>query len=113
VVFGDPTLCIHAPIQMKVTKPENGLYLNDKKILSFPISLAIGKISIEATAACADSPIEKVEFYVDNTLQGTDTTAPYSWVWKTPALFRHSIKVVAYDTTGRTTSRDVTLWKFF
>jgi hypothetical protein len=113
VVFGDPTLCIQTPIQMKITKPENAVYLRDNKIISFPVPLGIGKITIETFAACKDADIEKVEFYVDNSLQSTDSTSPYSWTWNTPAFLRHNVKVIAYDTVGHNTTRELNMWKFF
>lgn len=112
VVFGDPTLHVPSYIQMKVTKPENALYIFDKKILPFFVPLSIGKITIEATATSADVEIEKVEFYVDGTLVETDFEEPYHWTWNSLALLRHSVDVVAYDTRGYSTTRTFTLWKF-
>lgn len=112
VVFGDPTLRVPSYIQMKVTKPENALYIFDKKILPFFVPLSIGKITIETTATSTDFGIEKVEFYVDGTLAETDFEEPYSWTWNSLALLRHTVDVVAYDTRGYSTTRTFTLWKF-
>lgn len=113
VVFGDPTLCIQTQIQMKVTRPEKAIYILDKKILPFLTPLSIGKITIETTAASKDYEIEKVEFYIDNTLRSTDITEPYSWTWNTIAFFKHTVKVVAYDTAGHNSTREFTMWKLF
>lgn len=112
VVFGDPTLCVPSSIQMRVTKPENALYLFDKKILPFFVPVSLGKITIEATAMSADFGIEKVEFYVDGTLRATDFEEPYRWTWNNLALLRHSIDVVAYDNRGYSTTRTFHMWKF-
>jgi hypothetical protein len=113
VVFGDPTLCIPTQIQMKVTRPEKAVYIGDKKILPFLTPLSIGKITIEITAASKDYEIEKVEFYIDNTLRSTDITEPYSWTWNNLAFFKHTVKVVAYDTVGHNSTREFTMWKLF
>jgi hypothetical protein len=113
VVLGDPTLCIPTQIQMKVTKPEKALYISDKKIMSFFTPVSIGKITIETTAASNGFDIEKVEFYVDDILRSIDNLEPYSWTWVTLAFFRHALKVVAYDNRGHTSTRQLTLWKFF
>jgi hypothetical protein len=112
VVFGDPTLCIPTQMQMKITKPEKAFYINDKKILPFLAPLSIGKITIETSAVSKEYGIDKVEFYVDNTLRSTDITEPYSWTWNTLAFFRHTIKVVAYDTAGHNATRQFIMWKF-
>jgi hypothetical protein len=57
--------------------------------------------------------IEKVEFYVDNVLQQTVNAAPYEWTWTHWSFFKHVVRAVAYDTGGHTTTREVTLWRFF
>ncbi len=53
--------------------------------------------------------VSKVEFYVDNTLTATDTTAPYSFSWNTVGLSNgsHSIYAKAYDGTNSKTSATV------
>jgi hypothetical protein len=64
-------------------------------------------ITVEATD---DSAITQVEFYVDGTLQFTDKQAPYEWSFeklsnqKSLWLKTHTLKVVAYDDAGKTTS---------
>ena len=113
VVFGDPTLSIPTQIQMKVTRPEKALYIADKKILPFLTPLSIGKITIETAVASKTYEIEKVEFYIDNTLRSTDTSEPYSWTWNTLAFFKHTVKVVAYDTAGHNSTREFIMWKLF
>ena len=113
VVCGDPTLCIPAAMQMTVTKPENGVYLFDKKIMPFIVPLSLGKMTIETTVKCNNCGIEKVEFSVDGTLCCTDVSEPYSWTWDSFAFLRHTVEVVAYDTMGRSTSQSFVVWKFF
>jgi hypothetical protein len=113
VVFGDPTLCIPTPVQMKILKPEKALYIGDKEIMPFITPVSIGKITIETFAASNEYGIDKVEFYVDNTLKETVTSEPYAWIWTQPAFFKHTIKVVAYNTMGQNATREFIIWKFF
>jgi len=112
VVLGDPTLCIPTSIQMKVTRPENAIYIGDTKVLPFLTPVSIGKITIETTAASKDYGIEKVEFYIDGVLRSTDITEPYNWTWNSFSFLRHTIKVMAYDTVGHNATREFTMWKF-
>ncbi len=75
---------------------------------------AIGApISIAATATASGSmSITKVEFYADNNLLGTDTSAPYSYSWLTAPVGAHFLTAVAYDNAGNTAtsaSRSVTV----
>jgi extracellular elastinolytic metalloproteinase len=52
------------------------------------------------TASASDNVgVARVEFYIDNALQSTDTTSPYSFAWDTTAVNEggHSIFSKAYD----------------
>jgi hypothetical protein len=52
------------------------------------------------TASASDNVgVTSVEFYLDNVLQSTDNTSPYSWSWNTTATSNgsHSLTTKAYD----------------
>jgi hypothetical protein len=57
-----------------------------------------GTTAVSATAS-DNVAVTKVEFYLDNVLQSTDTTAPYDWSWNTTtsANGAHSLTSKAYD----------------
>ncbi|MGA5195780.1 glycoside hydrolase family 48 protein [Streptomyces exfoliatus] len=58
-------------------------------------------VPLAATAAAADSAtVNKVEFYSDTTLLGTDTTAPFTHSATGLAAGAHSLYAKAYDTLG-------------
>lgn len=65
------------------------------------------------TASASDNVgVTKVEFYLDNVLQSTSTTSPYSWSWNTTtsANGSHSLNSKAYDAAGNVgTSATVTV----
>ncbi len=55
------------------------------------------------TASASDNvSVTKVEFYLDNVLQSTDTTSPYSWSWNTTTATNgtHALTSEAYDAAG-------------
>jgi parallel beta-helix repeat protein len=85
---------------VKVTKPEKAIYVNNKKIIPFFTTLVIGFIDIEVEASDDQTGINRVEFYIDDTLKSTDAIPPYSWTWSETAFGRHTIEVIAYDNAG-------------
>ncbi len=60
-----------------------------------------GTITLSATAS-DNVGVTKVEFYVDGTLKGTDTTSPYSMTLDSTTLANgsHSLVAKAYDAAG-------------
>jgi outer membrane protein assembly factor BamB len=103
----------YATPTVTITKPVNGIYLNNIKILPFPRPLIIGPITIEATATQIPFGIDHVTFSINNRVRYTDNEAPYTWTWSTPSLFRHTITVTAYDKSGKSTSVSIVVSKFF
>jgi len=96
-----------------IAKPVNGIYLMDTRILPFSRPFIIGRITIQVKAAQEPFGVERVEFYIDDTVKATDTEAPYEWTWSTPAFFKHTIRVIAYDTSGKSSEKSIDVMKFF
>ncbi|MCX6671447.1 MAG: PQQ-binding-like beta-propeller repeat protein [Euryarchaeota archaeon] len=106
ISFANPSLSI--------VKPGCYLYFMNMNIQPWYTGpFIIGPITIEVEASQIPFGIDRVEFYIDGTLRSTDTSAPYRWTWIKPAFFTHAIKVVAYDTSGNSTIREMTVKKFF
>lgn len=61
-------------------------------------------VTIAANASDSDGTVSKVEFYNGSTLLGTDTSSPYSFVWSNVAAGSYSLKAVATDDDGASTS---------
>jgi hypothetical protein len=103
------------PPTLIITKPKNALYFLNREIMPLANgTLIIGPIDVDVTATDNDSGIDRVEFYVnDQILQGSDTTAPYSWLWNKRALFRQTLIVKAFDKEGNVNSKEIEVWKFF
>jgi thiol-disulfide isomerase/thioredoxin len=75
--------------------------------------LGFGSIKITVNAS-DDSAISLVEFYIDDTLYYDVTEPPYEWTCKKvnkfiPSLFlrQHTLKVIAYDDTGKSSSAEL------
>lgn len=89
--------CANAAPTVKITSPVTGS------------SLTTGDtVSIAATAADSDGTVSGVEFFVDGTSIGSDTTSPYAKSWKV-ASGSHTIKAVATDDKGATGQSTVTV----
>lgn len=96
-----------------ITKPENGLYVANMKVLPFFIPLVFGFIEVHASVEEVNrSVVDRVEFYIDGQLQETDTIAPFSWSWSQRSLGSHLIKVIAYK-NDKSVSNELKVWKIF
>jgi hypothetical protein len=87
------------------------VYFGGREMFPFFVTLIFGYVTIEANTSDAFG-IDRVEFYIDDTNVGIDTAAPYSMLWETPAFFRHTIKIVSYDTSENTAETELKVWKF-
>jgi len=103
----------YAPPTVRITKPVNGTYFMNVRILPFPGILIFGPITIEVNASQEQFGINRVEFYIDNNLKATDTTPPYSYTWRMPAFFKHYMTAKALDNSGNFSRAGYFVWKFF
>jgi glutaredoxin len=111
------------PPEVGITSPVKGkIYFRDSSILekiieeigSLKNTFLIGKKTISVYAS-DDSGIEKVEFYVDGDLMKTVESEPYEWVLKISTFkellpHKHTIEVIAYDDTDKTSSASIEVW---
>jgi regulation of enolase protein 1 (concanavalin A-like superfamily) len=76
--------------------------------LSSPVNgstfTAAASVTLSANASDTDGTVSKVEFYNGATLLDTDMAAPYSSTWSNVAAGTYSVKAVAYDNSGASTS---------
>jgi hypothetical protein len=86
-------------LAVAVTSPKNGSTVPRNQ-----------KVIVSATATDSVA-VTKVEFYIDNSLLGTSTAAPYSYPWKVPAKpgARHTVQAKAYDATGKSATQTVSV----
>ncbi|WP_239014541.1 extracellular catalytic domain type 1 short-chain-length polyhydroxyalkanoate depolymerase [Archangium violaceum] len=68
--------------------------------VSAPANAATISGTVDVTASASDAGgVTKVELYIDGSLAGTDTTAPYVFTWNTAGVANgvHSLMAKAYD----------------
>jgi hypothetical protein len=96
-----------------ITKPLDAFYLfdNERRDCRFPF--IIGPITIEADANDTQYSIKYVEFIIDDVLQFVDYSAPYMWKWTKPALFFHTIQVIAVNEVDNCSSSTLDVLKIF
>jgi hypothetical protein len=61
-------------------------------------------VALAALAADADGTVARVDFYVGNTLVGSDTTSPYGVSWNAVTDGTYGITAVAHDNSGASAS---------
>ena len=85
------------PVTFSVNNPD----IDPPPVISVSESGTSGTITFSATAT-DNTGVTKVEFYVDNTLKGTDTTSPYSMTLDSLTLSEgnHVLVGKAYDSAG-------------
>ena len=77
-------------------------------------TIAANTVNVTITASVSDTlAIKQVAFYIDNTLNCTDTSASYncSWNTKKSGAGYHTIKVTAWDSSGASASATETVYK--
>ena len=91
------------PPTVAITSPLNGSTVRRRNT-----------ITIKANASDATG-ITKVEFYVNNTLQCTNTTSSYTCAWTVPNLsrVRYTLSAKAYDSLGLTATSTVNVTSSF
>jgi hypothetical protein len=67
--------------------------------------------SMEATATSAYSTISHIEFYVNGSLAHDEWVAPYNFEWGAAPVGAYTIKAVAYDADGHSSSSVITLYR--
>lgn len=98
---------------IEIKKPEKALYINNNKIMPLQKTKIFGYIEIEVDATDNNYTIDKVEFYIDDELKGTDTTEPYVWNWSgKPSFGKYTIKAMVYNSAGNSATDEITVWKF-
>lgn len=115
VLCGDPFLDLINDSQsnLDIIKPTNGIYVRNRRLVSFLCPIILGDIDVIANASNDQYGIDRVEFYIDDILQYSDHTEPFTITWENPAFFKHLIKVIAFNTNGESVLREISVWKFF
>jgi hypothetical protein len=95
-------ICQEPFFSVTITRPEKALYVAHTKIFPFFVPFLFGSSEVQASVHEVNkSQIDRVEFYIDEKLQETDTIAPFSWLWSQRSFGTHVIIVIAYKNDKR------------
>lgn len=113
-LYGDPSMrregVSTSSMNIEITHPDNGFYFNNNKLFPFITSVMIGDALIRTNTS---GDIQYVEFYLDGVLIDTDMEEPFEWLWDEVDFFKHTVKVVAYDSFENRAEDELVVWKFF
>jgi len=113
-LYGDPSMrregISDSSMNIEIVHPDNGFYFNNNKIFPFITSVMIGDALIRTNIS---GDIQYVEFYLDGVLTDTDMEESFEWVWDEVDFFKHTVKVVAYDSFENRAEDELVVWKFF
>ncbi len=93
--FADVVGISFIPVSVSVTSPTNAQ------------TVSIYNYTINATASVLPGTITNVNFYVDATLAGNDTTSPFSYIVSGAAAGAHALQAVATDSNGNSATSSV------
>jgi subtilisin family serine protease len=68
-------------------------------------------VTINVTATDSDGTISSVQFYIDDVLQNTDISLPYTWNWDTTGYSggSYAIKAIATDNSSNSVQNTITV----
>jgi large repetitive protein len=104
----------YPPPTISLLKPKNGIYIANIRFIPFIYPVILGKLTIQAIAEQKPLGVDRVEFYIDSSLQSTDSTPPYTWLWTTKYhqwYCFHKITIVAYDTSQHSSRTELWVMK--
>jgi hypothetical protein len=105
----------NSTLQVIITRPENGIYFNEEKILPFCVPLILcGNITIWIEVIANGSGLDRVEFYINDLLQATipGSGPVYSWCLSWRPFSKLNFKVIAYS-FDESASDEIVIWRLF
>jgi hypothetical protein len=102
-------------LYVEISKPENGIYLNNNMIIPFYFPLIIGPVDIEINVKVNSGyQMDHLEILIDNDYKQSFEEEPFIYHWdeKTPFRFYHEIEVIAHRRYDSDASAVLRIWKF-
>ena len=111
-------LSLARSISIDLIKPLNALYIKNKLIVPLPKSFIFGSIDIEVNVTnywYEPIVVDRVDFYIDNSLKNSDNSPPYIWEWKEKTVLKnqHTITIKVYDDNGYIITKNFQVRKIF
>jgi len=108
----DAATNVEYSMDIKITKPDNSLYLFNREILPLSSSVVIGKINVEFEELLNETSAGYGELYIDGELTATSNIMSVL-TWNKLSFGKHTLKVIAFDVYGNRASVEIEVWKFF
>ncbi len=106
----------HTPLQVTITKPENGIYINNHKVLPFFMPLILcGAVTIKVEVIPNDG-WASMEFYLNGVIQEIilGPGPVYEISLSSWTLFsKINLEVIAFTYDGNSASDEITIWRIF
>ena len=106
----------HTPLQVTITKPENGIYINNHKVLPFFVPLILcGAVTVKVEVIPNDG-WASMEFYLNGVLQNIiyGPGPEYEISISSYRLFsKFNLEVIVFTYDGNYASDEITIWKLF
>jgi hypothetical protein len=99
-----------------IEKPLKAIYRNNERFTPFPKAWILGSINISIgiyEGYHSDGEADYVEIYIDDDLVASLHEKPYTFLWDTFSIGRHTIRAVAYDDQGYSASAEREVFKLF
>ncbi len=101
------------PPQILLTKPDDGLYLQGRYILSLPISIYIGETPIQLIATDTLSGVKTIQLFIDDTMVYQSNSTSVNWIYQNQSFGKQVLTIVAIDHDGNTASIEKEFFKIF
>ncbi|RLF41993.1 MAG: hypothetical protein DRN18_03000 [Thermoplasmata archaeon] len=89
-----------------ILRPKNGLYILDRKICKIKRTIILGYVTVRVNAT-DDHGIDRVEVFINDEKRCAIKSPPYEWLWNEKAIGKRRIKVITYDTNGKSSSDEL------
>ena len=101
------------PPFIKIIQPENGIYVNNKKIIDFPMTILFGETDCTFNVTDEKSGIQQIQIHLNGDLIVSTNQSPCTWTWDVPCFGINIIEITAIDTMNNEQMITKTIWKFF
>ncbi len=101
---------------LPIEKPLTAIYKNNERFMPFPKAWILGSITISIgiyESYFWGGEADYVEIYIDDDLAASLHEEPYTFLWDTFSIGKHTIRAVAYDDQGYSASAEREVFKLF
>jgi hypothetical protein len=108
----DAATNVEYSMDIKITKPDDSLYLFNREILPLSLPVVIGKINVGFEELLNETLAGYGELYIDGEITATPNIVGVL-TWNKLSFGKHTLKVIAFDDFGNRASDEIEVWKFF